>query len=149
MSSHKVLFFRAWAFFGAVCFLLPVPVGIAGDAALHAVVGEHLVGVRRQALGQLRPVAHGQQAQRGQRLVEHVEQGTRQAADAGLRNPEAGGLLMLQRIGFEVVQQKEALRVGAQQGGVGPLLVRRDAPPVAVEAVVAVVALPAGRKRSK
>ena len=57
--------------------------------------------------------------------------------------------MRLQGIGFEVGQQEKKFGAGARQGGVGPLLVRRDAPPVAVEGVVAVVALPAGREMGK
>ena len=143
------MFFRAWTFFGAVLFFLCCPVDVARNAALHPVAGEDLHRVRGQALGQLRPVAHGQQVPGGQRLVEHVEQGARQAAHAGLRHAEAGGLVLLQGIGFEVGQQEKKLRVGARYGGVGPFPVRRDAPPVAVEGMVAVVALPAGRKVSE
>ena len=108
-----MLFFRAWTFFSAILFCLAFPVRVARNAALHPVVGEDLVGVRGQPLGQLRPVAHGQQAAGGQRLVEPVEQGARQAADAGLRNAEAGGLVFLQGIGFEVGQQEKEFRVGA------------------------------------
>ena len=141
-----MLFFKVWTFFSTILFFLPFPVRVARDTAFHPVVGKELIGVRGQALGQLRAVAHGQQAAGGQRLVEHVEQRARQAADAGLRNAKAGGLVRLQRIGFEIGQQAEKLRVGTGQGRIGPLPMGRDAPPGAVEGVVALMPFPTGRK---
>ena len=95
-------------FFGAVFFCLARPVGVARNAARHPVAGENLVGVCGQALGQLRPVAHGQQVPGGQRLVQYVEQRTRQPADPGLRHAKASGGLVMQRIGFAVVQQEKS-----------------------------------------
>ena len=85
----------------------------------------------------------------GQRLVEHVEQGAHQAADAGLRNAEAGGLVFLQEIGFEVGQQEKEFCVGAGQNSVGPLPVHRKLAPVASKGVVAVVRRPTGRKKGQ
>ena len=64
-----------------------------------------------QALGQWHPVAHGQPLPSGQRLVEHVDQGARQAADAGLRHPKASGLL-LQGVGFAIGQQEKSFISG-------------------------------------
>src|SRR4051812_49333861 len=43
---------RHGLFFRAVLFLLALPVGIGGNAALDPIVGEYLVGVFCQALGQ-------------------------------------------------------------------------------------------------
>jgi hypothetical protein len=75
--------FQGIDFFGAMLFW-PAWSTMRGMPRSTLSQGAGLLGVRGQARGQWCPVAHGQPLPSGQRLVEHVEQGARQAADAGL-----------------------------------------------------------------